>query len=82
MEIEMEKMEEEVEMGEVMAKATGWCWNRNEKVPPIYARRLPKFRGRERPAYILPSHRQSGSQSWGLRPPTMAQPTHSLPLTI
>jgi hypothetical protein len=58
-------MEEKVEVGEVMAKATDVVGIANEKVPPIYARRLPKIRGRgaaflyttERPAIRQPELR-------------------------
>lgn len=77
-------MEEEVEMGEVMTKATGWCWNRNEKVksPANLREKASKILGEGAACLYTPE------------PPTIRQPElgseaaidgttdHSLPLTI
>lgn len=80
---EMEEgMEEAMDMGEGDGEGEGnrvVLESQMKKSRQFTREGFQNFRGRERPSYILPSHRQSGSQSWGLRPPSMAQATHSLP---
>jgi hypothetical protein len=82
MEIEMEKMEEEVEMGEVMAKATGWCWNRNGKSPANLREKASKISGEGAACLYTPEPPTIRQPELGAEAAIDGQPTHSLPLTI